>query len=246
MNRKNMTTKMGLAMLILMSTSNVMAQETVFACNSTGAQYAAFDPGSEICMMATGLQGDAYYLIWVQASSMSNGTVLNLTEDPTGIIEIVHTDANGSCSPVLVWESCDAAGSYTIVLDSGEKFGIYDEDDHNCSFAVASSTTSTSSTTTHRGGGGGTYPPGWFKASASGPAETPTVSPAIATPTPTAPPGPTPVTENTTLSAETENATAKSMKMSSTRRTMPGYTAVSAVAMLTIVWLLAITRSRRR
>ena len=132
MNKKNIVIKIGIMMLILISVLGAGVQGGLFTCNSTGTQQNKFDSGSKTYVAGTWLlPGSTSYFTWVQHSLISDGTALNLAEDPTGTLEIVTTNAEGNFSPVLFWDQSDsgpAHGSYSIILDrwGGGSPGLYD------------------------------------------------------------------------------------------------------------------------
>ena len=108
----------------------------VSVCDGAGNFTDAFSEGEDIYVQADGgaLSPNAWYLVWVQNCELSPG-VLNPSEDPTGAIEFVHTNGNGSLDHTLIWENSTIGGNYTVVLDGGE-FGNYNGTEKQCAFEV--------------------------------------------------------------------------------------------------------------
>jgi len=104
-------------------------------CNGTGNSTDVFLEGEGIYVQADGgaLSPNAWYLVWVQNCELSPG-VLDPSEDPTGAIEFVHTNGNGSLNHTLIWEN-STVGNYTAVLDGGE-LGNYNVTEKQCVFEV--------------------------------------------------------------------------------------------------------------
>jgi hypothetical protein len=49
------------------------------------------------------LKADTTYRIWIQRDPVNEGWVLNVSEDPSGVHELVTTDADGSFIPIELW-----------------------------------------------------------------------------------------------------------------------------------------------
>lgn len=72
-------------------------------------------------MKASGLEPNTNYTIWIQPEGVSEGAILNVTDDPSGIQETVVTDPDGTLTPTLIWQippgCCVTWDEWDIVLD---------------------------------------------------------------------------------------------------------------------------------
>ena len=108
------------------------------ACDSDGKYVKVFSDDADIYVKADSgvLKADACYLVWVQGvlrddfdkgltepNQWINGHALDPGRDPTGVVEIVHTDSKGGLEPTLIWEQSES-GTYLIVLDGGDEYGV--------------------------------------------------------------------------------------------------------------------------
>lgn len=141
-----MDKKTTLAMLLLMALAILPVMNAVdggvftttlpvSVCNGTGNSTDVFLEGEGIYVQADGeaLSPNVWYLVWVQNCTVSPG-VLDPSKDPTGAIEFVYTNDDGSLNHTLIWEN-STVGNYTVVLDGGE-LGNYNVTEKQCVFEV--------------------------------------------------------------------------------------------------------------
>ena len=139
-NKKTRLTILLLMVLAIIPVMNAIGGDvctiSVSVCDGAGNSTDVFSEGEDIYVQADGgaLSRNAWYLVWVQNCKVSPG-VLDLSKDPTGAIEFVYTNDNGSLDHTLIWENSTIGGNYTVVLDGGE-FGNYNGTEKQCAFEV--------------------------------------------------------------------------------------------------------------
>ena len=107
-----------MAVVISTLSVSVAALGTVTSCYENGIPNDNFYPGEDVCVKATGLVPDTYYLIWIQHNPVLADGTLNPGEDPSGCLEFKRTDANGNLSVTKIWTNISGdLNYYDIVLD---------------------------------------------------------------------------------------------------------------------------------
>jgi hypothetical protein len=103
----------------------------ITSCNSGGTEINAFAPGENVSVKGSGLEPNTPYKIWIQDNPVSEGDLLNMTEDDSGSQEIVTTDGSGNFGPMEIWAIPGGASithhEYDIIVDkqSDVNTGIY-------------------------------------------------------------------------------------------------------------------------
>ncbi len=80
-----------------------------------------FAPGETVYVTGTNLIASTDYKLWIQYDAVSDGGVLDAGEDPSGTLELVATDANGTLPVTAIWAIDPDATTYTeydIVADN--------------------------------------------------------------------------------------------------------------------------------
>jgi hypothetical protein len=73
------------------------------SCDINGNEINQFCPGQRVYVKGFKLEADTTYRIWIQRDPVNEGWVLNVSEDPSGVHELVTTDADGSFIPIELW-----------------------------------------------------------------------------------------------------------------------------------------------
>ncbi len=75
----------------------------LISCDSFGNPKEQFAAGENVYVKGTGLEPNTEYRLWIQRDVVSEGEVLNVSEDPSGIQELLTTNVNGNLDPALIW-----------------------------------------------------------------------------------------------------------------------------------------------
>ena len=112
--------------------TTVVLKGVITSCDSTGNETNQFAPKESVYVKGIGLEADTTYRIWIQRNSVTEGQVLNVSEDPSGIHELVITDENGTFGPTKIWDIPEYAmptyDNFDIVADKqadGDDTGYY-------------------------------------------------------------------------------------------------------------------------
>ena len=107
----------------------------ITSCDSTCNETNQFAPGQSVYINSSGLESDTTYRIWIQRNPVIEGQVLNVSEDPSGIHELITTDENGTFGPTKIWDIPSYAtptfDTFDIVADKqsdGDNTGYYNAD----------------------------------------------------------------------------------------------------------------------
>ena len=86
------------------SETTVTCTKQVISCDSLGNPKDQFASGESVYVKGSGLEPSTEYRLWIQRDPVNEGQVLNVSEDPSGVHELVTTNASGNFEPVMMWE----------------------------------------------------------------------------------------------------------------------------------------------
>lgn len=137
---KCMTVALFLVVLAMAPTLGAMIANSAGpkACGAGGEYVKVFSDDADIYVKADSgvLKADACYLVWVQSvdgmhsfgkdmakpNQWIDKLTLDLANDPTGTLEVVKANSDGSLDRTLIWED-STPGKYVIILDGGDEYG---------------------------------------------------------------------------------------------------------------------------
>lgn len=106
---------------VINGTFVVVSAATPSSCDAQGNEKNQFVAGESVYVKGTGLEANTSYRIWIQANPVSEGDLLTVNEDPSGVHEEVTTDTTGNFSTTEIWAIPSYAPStydeYDIVID---------------------------------------------------------------------------------------------------------------------------------
>ena len=115
--------------------TTVVPKGFITSCDSSSNETNQFAPGQSVYVNGSGLESDTTYRIWIQRNPAIEGQVLNVSEDPSVIHELITTDENGTFGPTKIWDIPSYAtptfDTFDIVADKqsdGDNTGYYNAD----------------------------------------------------------------------------------------------------------------------
>ncbi|GEM_PF-3400295 len=93
----------------------------IVSCNSSGVETNRFSFSDTVYVKGYDLEPGTNYKLWLQVNGVLEGKSLNISEDPSGIVETITTSETGSFAPTAIWSipvTASSIGEYDIVADN--------------------------------------------------------------------------------------------------------------------------------
>jgi PKD repeat protein len=98
----------------------------IYLCNSAGAIQTKFDDAEVVCLRGVSFPPDAAMPVYVVNHITVWTDGLNLSDMQWQSGTIVHTDAEGTLAPTMIWEPALRVGCYDVFIDINSN-SIYDQ-----------------------------------------------------------------------------------------------------------------------